>query len=175
MRPSCSILAALLCSACAQNAVLDLDVELPAAGTLAGSTPIEAVTVQLDSDTADFDSDWAAGLPRQTVSLDATRTTLQLSVLAQPDHVERSLALRVYYCTSLAACEATPVEAQAELRVVMPRAFYRGVATRYRLVASSPPDGTTPGVLEVDPCDVAGCRDGEMASWCEGGVHLCDR
>ncbi len=165
---------ALLCAACTENAVFDLDVELPAAGTLVGGTAIGAVTVQLESDTTDFESDWAADVPSATVTLGATPQTLRLSVLAQPAQLTRPLAVRVLYCETLAACEGTPADPRTELQFVLPRVFYEGVVTRYRLDATTPPATTPVTPAEIDRCDIAGCREGEMATWCTDGVHLCE-
>ncbi len=166
---------AVLASACTENAAFDLDVELPAAGTMVGSTPIGAVTVQLAADTTDFMSAWEGDIPQTTVDLGATRQTLRLSVLAQPTQITRPLAVRILYCETRAACESAPADPRTEQHVVIPRAFYQGVVTRYRLDATSPPASPPTAPTEIDRCDVAGCRDGEMATWCTDGIHLCDQ
>lgn len=166
---------AVLASACTENAAFDLDVELPAAGTMVGSTPIGAVTVQLAADTTDFMSAWEGDIPQTTVDLGATRQTLRLSVLAQPTQITRPLAVRILYCETRAACESAPADPRTEQHVVIPRAFYQGVVTRYRLDATSPPAAPPTTPMEVDRCDIAGCRDGEMATWCTDGIHLCDQ
>lgn len=168
-------LLAMLGAACTENAALDLDVELPTAGTMVGSTPIGAVTVQFAADTTDFMSSWEGDIPQATVDLGATRQTLRLSILAQPEQITRPLAVRILYCETRAACEAAPADPRTEQHVVIPRAFYQGVVTRYRLDATSPPPSPPTLPVEIDRCDIAGCRDGEMATWCtSSGTHLCE-
>ncbi len=168
-------LVAMFGAACTENASFDLDIELPASDAMIGSRPIGAVTVQFATDTTDFMSSWEGDVPQTTVDLGATRQTLRLSVLAQPAQITRPLAVRVLYCETRAKCEAAPATPLTEQHVVIPRAFYTGVVTRYRLDASSPPASPPTTPMEVDRCDIAGCRDGEMATWCSAGIHLCEQ
>jgi hypothetical protein len=174
MRALLLALVAVSGAACTENAALDLDVELPAS-TMVGSTPISAVTVQFAADTTDFMSSWEGDIPQTTVDLGATRQTLRLSVLARPEQLTRPLAVRVLYCESRAACEAAPADPRTEQHFVIQRAFYRGVVTRYRLDATSPPPTPPTSPMEIDRCEIAGCREGEMATWCTVGVHLCEQ
>jgi len=166
---------ALALVGCADNAILELTVEVPDADA-AGAPGADRVTLQFLTEPI------AAGEPTPMLTEASQVTTLMLaedgpapqrvSVVASPGHVEDPLFVTVFYCAGRSPCTFNRGDAVSVVRYERP--FYRGEFTSHTLAL---PRQGAPDVLEIGRCDVAGCIGG-TAMPCDLStppVHACER
>lgn len=173
-------LAALAASSCARNAILELELELPAS-----PEPLYVV-VDARSD-RDFDAPWgdaaleAIPLPASCAraepppacgerTLDPT-CSLVVSIVGGGADEARPLRVRVRFCTD-PACALDPQP--PEHRVELERAFYLGRYTQARVCIDAVPTSSAPETERIERCEVR-CRDGSAAQHCRlDGTHFCE-
>lgn len=160
---------------CADNAILEVELDLPAAN---GETRF--AVVQGRSGDVDFAAAWAGG--GAVEGLELSNETVVVGIEADDgDEVEAPLAIRVRYCTDPACAGPQDGEAQ-EIQVTVERAFYEGEYTLLPADALPLPevmDCTTGGCaavsVMVDKCRIEGCRAGMTTNWCNSdGLHFCE-
>ncbi len=166
-----------LLAGCADNAMLDVALELPAS-----AIPRYALVDVRPADELDFSSGaWAtsAAFPEVRVELDAATTT-RVDATVPAENVSRDLLLRVRFC------EASPCELDAPASCfVIEEPFHAGRVSTFhgevRGIPEGPPEPvcSSPPVI-VDRCAV-GCIEpsrlsGPGADFCtDTGEHTCDR
>lgn len=166
---------ALALVGCADNAILELTVEIPDAEA-AGAPSADRVTLQFVTD------EIPPGAPVPILGDESRVATFMLpadgvatepvSVVASPDQVPRPFSVTVVYCEGRTPCPVDPTEPVAVVRYE--RAFYRGEVTSHTLALPAQGDLDVP---PVGKCDVAGCISG-TAMACDFGsppVHACER
>jgi len=165
---------ALALVGCADNAILELTLEIPDAEA-AGAPDADRVTLQFVTDPI------PPGGPVPVVADDGRVATFSLpddgiatervSVVAPPGQVERPLFVTVVYCADRDPC---PIDPGATVSVVRyERPFYRGEVTSHTLAL---PPQAAPDRVEVAKCDVSGCIGG-TADPCDLAtppVHACE-
>lgn len=185
LSPSCLglVAVALAQSACARNAVLEIELSVPPAPPGMGP-PIFAFT-QFGDDTTDWGADWGIYPDFDGVALGSAARVVRFSLLSEDETKE--VRMRVRYC-STERCEeirGTP----PQVRFQFHEAFYIGERTRYRtathtahmeeLGAVPPPparDDEIP-LIDVTKCDIEGCvrASGPVTSFCRmSQTHFCE-
>jgi len=163
---------------CADNAVLELELELPAAADGRGHAYVETLSTE-GLDGADFDGPWEGRAVEQGFALGSSRSMQDVSVVASGASLERALGVRVRFCSD-ARCEASADSTERrEARWVFERAFYRGRRMTYRLVVPAIPAVPSGAPVEVGRCQVGhGCAPGtslDDPDFCRpDGRHLCE-
>jgi hypothetical protein len=161
-----ALVLALLIAGCGGDAdvvaSLELRVDLPAAG--AASHALVEVGPELGGP---FDT----GFPEESlasVPLASSRTEDAISVVTSDAGLD--VKVRVRFCGDAACADAT---APAQ-RFVLRDPFYAGERTFYRIFAEDP-SIDVPDPVEVDRCQIRGCVEGDLSSYCDGmGMHLCE-
>jgi hypothetical protein len=154
----------LFVAACADNAVLEIEMTFPRAP--AGATQYAYVQSR-SADTIDFSGDWAGADAPEGFLLSSTDTTTQhVSFVTSGAAITRQLGIRVRFCSDR-VCGAIADTHAEEAQFVVERAFYRGHRTELPLTA-------TPGapVQTFTKCQVRGCTSGTPTSYCYDTTHL---
>lgn len=168
MRRAAAAALALLVAGCADNAILEVDLELPATSA---STPRYAFVQSLSASTIDFGGAWAGADATEGFLLTSAPSTQHVSFVTDGDAIGRPLGIRVRFCTDRVCGALADVDAP-EARYVVDRAFYRGQRTRLTL---SPVPETAPTTTEIGKCEVRGCSNGAAATYCfADGRHFCE-
>lgn len=179
--------ALLLCAlaappACAQNAVLELELELPQSP--AAATTRYAVVRVVTGDVP-FDEEWQGEPQLPPFALDPGAKTVQRVSLDGSSDVEAAkVRVKVRFCRD-PNCAAIGDDVAPEVRLQLARAFYAGKRTSYAWSIPCVPNvaGQTDAPtcataqraeLDVAKCDVAGCRSGVARSYCVGDKHFCE-
>ena len=97
-----SALALAALSGCAQNAILELDVPLPAAFTQDG-TRFEHAVVQVRRAPTDFDVAWLDETTEVAALGEAVRTQ-RVDIVADGSQITEPLAIKVVYCQNAEGC-----------------------------------------------------------------------
>ncbi len=172
MRRVLTACAALLLFGCAENAILEVDLQLPAQPT---TGPALFAHVQARSaDVVSFDETWAGTDAIEGRELAEEASPLPFSVVAGGSAFTRKLGVRVRFCET-PACTGLGDDYAPEMRYRIERAFYRGRRTRVTIAIASVPTAP-PGEAEViEKCDVEGCTSGSTLSYCFiDGRHFCE-
>ncbi len=174
-----------LLTGCANNAIFELQVILPAVMQPIPTAPqITHVKMQIQPGPSVWGDSWAV-TSTQTVgpiALTGVDQEITIDVEGDGDHLDGAVDVRILYCSS-DDCGNSVSERWFEFR----RPFFKGKVTNYRIEAAltttglevSDDEGTEPPPAQViDKCQVAGCVDtnGEfLANYCDNGVHWCER
>ena len=154
----------LLATGCAENAILELDIVPPEAGT---ATLLNVQVLSSDEE-LDAPQDLGSGTERFVLGNDPTH----LHVVADGPEIERPLLIGVWTC----AGETCSDEEQGPTQLLrVERAFYLGEYTHLDLNLRGRP---LTGVVEVSRCAVQGCGIADTSyCWDDGGVqrHYCER
>ena len=154
---------------CAQNAIFELHVRLPARGVEPGA---RFARIQVQPTTASFETSFDTGgtaaveLPEM-----GTPRSVMVSVLASPSEITAGLHVKVLLCED-AAC-TTPL---SERWYAFNRVFYTDRYTCFEAPFDSDVVNATleSEIIEVNDCDISGCRNSNVATGnCTGGVHDC--
>ncbi len=178
-------LLAALCGSCAQNAFLELTLELPANAWKASGD--RYANVRIIAGDADFDQDWEVDEPLPPFLLDPNAPTVQrVSVEAKEASEGKPVLAKIRFCRD-PNCIALGDDVAPEVRLRIERAFYIGKRTSYTWSIPCVPNvsSQTPAppmceiandaVTEVGKCGVAGCVGGSPREYCIGGQHYCER
>ncbi|RMH12344.1 MAG: hypothetical protein D6701_13645 [Gemmatimonadetes bacterium] len=167
-----SLLAAVpLLAACSSNAILELELTLPAAPD--PSEPLYAF-VQMRTNT-NFDTPWSGAVPFDGIPLQDVPSEHLISVVAEPGQYDDDLFVRVSFCHT-PRCDGFGDDFAPERRLRIEHPFYELKRTRASWVIDAVPTETveTPDVIER--CAVEGCREGTTRDFCRmsDGSHFCE-
>lgn len=155
-------------ASCADNAILELELDLPAAS---GAGPTYAYVQSRSADTITFDGDWAGADAPEGFLLTSSTSVQHVSFVTSGAAMTRPLGVRVRFCSDR-VCGAIADTTAPEARFVITRAFYRGQRTTLTL---TPMPSATPATTTVGKCEVAGCTTGTATSYCYAdGRHFCE-
>lgn len=160
---------ALVLQGCTLSAVLELEVVLPMA--MPPTSPV-FVQVQARKD-VDFNADWLGTGDLAPVELSATAiTTDRVSIVSDDELTD--LRVKLSFCPTASCSDlASPPYGQAWFELQRP--FYLGKQTRYTIEVAAVPTTTPTVPATVDRCDIEGCVEGELSSFCRAdGRHLCE-
>lgn len=164
---------ALALSACARNAALEVEIEVPPADAAA---PSRYAVVQFETAAQSFESDWRGANEYPGALLGTDPQTLRYTVLSESP--ETVVQVKVLFCTTAdcTGADDSPDRTPA-LWYRLERSLYVGERTRWRVrIASVPSDPpTTP--IDVDKCEIEGCirAGGSETSFCRlSGEHYCE-
>jgi hypothetical protein len=164
---------ALLATACARNAVLEVELELPPQP--AAGEPRYAV-VQFESQPRSFEEDWRGANDHAGTALAAEPVSVAYSVIAEdPSTV---VQVKVLFCTTpdCSAIDDAPDRVPG-LWYRLERSLYVGERTRWRQTIAAVPTDPPAATIEVDKCEVEGCiRAGASeTTFCRlSGAHYCE-
>lgn len=175
---------AALCASCAQNAFLELQLDLPPnAWKVDGD---RYANVRIVAGDADFEQDWEVDDPLPAFLLDPNVPTVQrVSVESKEASETKPVLAKIRFCKD-PNCAALGDDVAPEVRLRIERAFYIGKRTSYTWSipcvpnvagqTAAPPvcDVQNDVVTEVGKCQVAGCRAGVVREYCAGGKHFCE-
>ncbi|MBX7195290.1 MAG: hypothetical protein K1X94_24760 [Sandaracinaceae bacterium] len=163
---SAALLCAVACTGCGQEAVLDLQLMLPAVPT---SSRVQYAQIQLGR-AADHPFEAAWGGEELTVELGEAPTLAQWSVVtADP---ETDLHVKVLFC-ELRDCHDLGA---TELWYAIEHPFYLGRRTSWAACVTAIPADVPTDPVEVGRCEVHGCLVGDVPpSWCRTETeHYCE-
>jgi hypothetical protein len=163
----------VLLSACAENAVLEVELTLPAQPT---GAPLFAYVQVRSADVVSFDEAWAGTDAVEGRALEDMESVLPFSVVAGGASFTRQLGVRVRFCVSR-DCTGLGDDRAPEVRYRLERAFYQGQRTRIALMIDTlpPPTPPAPAIMEIDKCSVEGCAMGSTTTYCFlNGHHFCE-
>lgn len=167
-RLACVTLAAL--GGCAQNAVLELQLMLPAS---TDAIPYFAlVQVRRGADNP-FEVDWA-GSDIDAVALANQPQRVQVSVVSSAPDTDVHLKIR--FCRA-PGCDAIDDASAPELWFALEHPFYLGRRTAWAAcIEQVPPPGPPERPVRVDRCQIRGCiAGGSAATYCTAsGAHFCE-
>ena len=166
---------------CADNAVFDIEIQLPP-GTGAAYVDVRP------EGTVDFDASWGGSdaFPRHRFTLNESQPTMVLvSVVAES--IEQDALAQIHFCPSerVDCAGADTVHPVSCIRFQRP--FHRGLRSIYRSIIGAAPPTRAAGAPRfcseeprvVTPCEIA-CSDGEWhdvpaGGFCIEGPNVCDR
>jgi hypothetical protein len=167
---------------CGQNAVLELELDLP---KNPGASTRYAV-VRVASGASPFDEAWQGDDALPPFALDPSAASVQRVSLDGSSDVEGApVRVKVRFCRD-PSCSALGDDTAPEVRLQIDRAFYAGKRTSYTWSIACVPNVAgqtdtplcaTPqrGETDATKCEVAGCRTGVAHSYCVGEKHFCEQ
>ena len=165
-------LLSLVASACARNAVLEMEIGVPPQP----AGPLRFAVVQVETDAQPFEGDWVSSNDYAGAPLQATPQVVRYSVVSEdPDTV---VQVKVSFCTT-EDCSALEDAADRTpgLWYRLERSLYIGQRTRWSPVIDAVPADPPVEPIEVDKCAIEGCirADGSETSFCRlSGEHFCE-
>lgn len=155
---------------CARNAILEVEIELPA-----GPSDRYAV-VQFETGDVAFDAVWRRPEEYPGTQLGAPQT-VAYSVISEDETTE--VRMKVSFCTTpdCSGLDDAPDRVPA-LWYEFPRALYVGERTRWTAIVASLPTDPPAAPTEVDRCEIEGCIDApdSTTTFCRlSGEHYCDQ
>ena len=159
-------------TACGTNAILELELALPAAPAEA-SGPIYAF-VQARTN-ASFDVPWSGAVPFDGIPLEPAPSQHLVSIVAEPGQYDDDLFVRVSFCAS-PRCDGFGDDFAPERRLRIEHPFYETRRTRASWVIAEVPSETVETPDVIDRCSVEGCREGTTRNFCRlsDGSHFCE-
>lgn len=163
---------ALVTTACARNAALEVELTLPPQP--AGAT--RYAVVQFESEPRSFEADWRGANDYPGTLLTTEAQTVSYSVLSEePSTV---VQVKVLFCTTpdCSAIEDAPDRAPG-LWYRLERSLYVGERTRWRATIDAVPPDPPTDAAEIDKCEIEGCiRAGATdTTFCRlSGDHYCE-
>jgi hypothetical protein len=154
---------------CTSSGVLELEILLP---QVPAGTPA-FVRVQARKD-VEFTAEWLGTGDLEPIALsDAERVRDHVSIVSDDELID--LRIKLTYCET-SSCSDVESMVYGEGWYELKRPFYLGKQTRYFLDAGTMmPSGEPAMPVMVDRCDIEGCVEGELSSFCRAdGRHLCE-
>ncbi len=169
---------ALALGSCADDAILELELELPPIpADFRGYAYLETLSAD-HVDASDFEREWAGGAIEDGFTLASTGSTEDVSVVATGPSIARMLGVRVRFCFDSRCAAPQDRAVPREVRWIFERAFHAGRRVHYRLVIEAVPDAEPGAPMAVSRCAIGhGCRDGSTLtdpSFCTDGRHDCE-
>jgi len=164
------LLPALFAAGCAENAILELSLDLPPTDGIR-----QYAFLQARSGEPSFEDTWSGDGSTDGLALAASgRTDAVVSIEASADQADQELRVKLHFCTSQ-RCTALADGSAPEVRIRFGRAFYVGEYTTAEVMVDSVPASGSISALDVDHCLVGGCRAGETSYYCRAdGTHFCE-
>ncbi|MAQ14394.1 MAG: hypothetical protein CMN30_06320 [Sandaracinus sp.] len=171
VRISCFLVLAILgLAGCAENAILELEVDMPASTS---DEPQYLVLLMRSARSSDFETDWGAD-ELEGFELGAVSREETISVVAQPEDFGDDLLVRARFCSS-PRCDALGDDLAGERRLVVETPFYSLKRTEATWVIGAVEDAVVETPDVVERCQVRGCREGTTAMYCSSdGPHFCE-
>ncbi len=148
-----------------RNGILEVDLALPP-----NPAPADAYAViEVLAGRADFTALWTADDRADGFALTREPSAASFSVIAERelDYV----SMKVRFCGD-ARCALDPEGLSPEVHVSIEHPLYLGEYTGVAIEIDTVP--TPWDTIEVDACDVRGCSEDVLASYCDdAGRHLC--
>lgn len=160
----------LFASGCAQNAALELKILLPPAPT-DGSQVFVLIQPRSAADNP-FEDEWRGDDLEAIELVPGDTYPDHVSVMSTEDATD--LNLKVRFCAS-PNCTDIEDDTAPELWYALGHPFYIGERTSWSTTISEIPTERDTAPEEVDRCQIEGCVDGPLSSYCRGdGRHLCE-
>jgi hypothetical protein len=154
---------------CTLSGVLELEIVLPVA-----TPPTAPVFVQVQArKDVDFMADWLGTGDLEPIELSPTSTTTDRVSIVSDDELT-DLRIKLSFC-EVASCADLDAEVWGQAWYELQRPFYLGKQTRFTIEVPAVPTGNPGAPVMVDRCDIEGCVEGELSSFCRAdGRHLCE-
>jgi hypothetical protein len=165
-------LLALLLPACGSDGgILELDLGLPARPPAPSVTAFAFIQART-APAAPFGIEWDGDDPDGT-ALASTPERLAVSVVAEPDHVEVPVHVRVRYCRD-PRCARFEDTGATEVQLTIERAFYSGERT-FLMLDLPPAVPVELHEIAITKCRIRGCVGGTTTTFCRSdGTHFCE-
>lgn len=162
----------LLAVGCVDNAILELEVDLPPNTT---DETLYAFLQTRSSVMSDFEEEWATQGLLDGFELGTEPTTQAISIVADPTDYPGDALFRLTFCGT-PRCDGIGDDVRAQVRLVVEHPFYSLARTRARWTVPTLPEMTIETPERIERCQVEGCREGTTSSYCrEGdGTHFCE-
>ncbi|MDQ3036232.1 MAG: hypothetical protein M3Y87_27775 [Myxococcota bacterium] len=164
---------ALALAGCAQNAVLELQLMLPARDALV-TAPIFALVQVRRADAHPFEVDWQPQADAQAVELGDAPARVQLSVIGRDPTID--LHVKVRFCGD-PDCDGIDDADAPERWFAIEHPFYVGRRTAWAACVEDIPAARPSAPIEVERCEIHGCTAGGATSYCDPdgtGPHFCE-
>jgi hypothetical protein len=175
MRASLTIALVLVAAVgCINNAAFELEIGLPPGPT---GDPVFALLQPRDAAENPFGDEWRGDDLQAIQLIPGMAQTDNISILSKDGDVD--LALKVRFCVSPTCGDLMDASAP-ERWFEFEHPFYIGARTSWRPPMGSEEILAIPTVSDSTPliiarCQIRGCVDGELSSYCRtDGRHLCE-
>jgi hypothetical protein len=170
LRVTSACLFALALGGCAQTAVLELQVMVPARDP-AATEPVYAFVQVRQAATNPFEDSWLDQGDAAEVPLRDEPTRIQLSVIGRDPDTD--LHVKVRFCEH-PRCMGFE-DRNAERWFSLQHPFYLGRRTAWATCIETIPTSRPAAPFEVERCQIHGCAVGSATNYCdEGGAHFCE-
>lgn len=169
-----------------ENAFLEVNLELPSDPRATGEQGSRFAVVRVQTADVSFDENWESSDAMPAVPLTASaKSELRFSVEGLPETETKAIRIKVRFCGD-ESCTDLRDDRAPEVRYEVERAFYLGKSTSLELSIPCIPnvDGETDPppacaivnqeIIDIEKCDVAGCREGVTSSYCVADKHFCE-
>jgi hypothetical protein len=165
-------MAVVVLGGCAKNAILELELQLPAEPETSDGE-LFALTQVRRADEFPFAAEWRADQDPAGVPLGPEPVTDQLSVETEDETVD--LHVRIRFCGD-PRCTSLDDALAPELWLRIEQPFYIGQRTFWEFDVPAVPEGQPAEPVEVDKCEIRGCVEGDTSSsYCRlDGTHVCE-
>jgi hypothetical protein len=169
------LIGCVLACGCGETAVLELTLDLPAAGD-----EREFVYVQARSGTRLFEEVWSDESSFSGIALGPTSQRTDVSIVAAPEQLDSLMRVKLRFCRAARCDHPLDPSGLSEQWIEIERAFYDGERTDLTIAVLAVP---TPcaniscvraGLRVIDKCEVRGCTEDEAGPFCSGDRHLCE-
>lgn len=164
-----SLLVSILCAAgCTQNAILEMAIDLPSVdeGVVLHAQPQMRVASMNP-----HAEEWR-GEDLEAIELGSERIVDEISLVAEEDEVD--VAVKVRFCTTPSCTSLDDADAP-ERWYLLEHPFYLGRRTEWAVRIEEVPAARDTSPLVVGRCDIRGCVEGDLSSYCRvDGRHLCE-
>lgn len=173
-----ALIALLLSTSCARNAVANIDVRIPAQTVMPMGR--HWVWIELADEVTDFGSQTFALESPQSVDLNEVSLPHVVQFAVTSSDTTTRLRVRVRYCMTERCASPEDMraldEGQPGYRYQFERLFYIGAVTSYELTVAAldPATEATAPISTVCRCAVAGCLRMPSASYCRMNSDPCD-
>jgi hypothetical protein len=165
-----SLFIALGLAGCAQNAALEITLDLPP-GPSDGTT-VYVLTQPRSAAENPFTDEWRGDDLPAIELMPGMAIEDQISVLSTDDSTD--LNLKVRFCAN-ENCTAIEDDMAPERWYALEHPFYIGERTYWSVSIPTIPTMRDTEPTPVEMCDIRGCVDGDLSSYCRvDGRHLCE-
>ena len=167
------VLLALSSLGCARNAILEIELTVPALPT---GAPERFAVAQFETGEVTFEEEWERTVEHEGTALTDAPQTIAYSVVADEEHPV--VLVKVLFCTTpdcTALADAADRAPAVWYRLEHP--LYIGERTTWQHTIDVLPTDPPPDAIDVDKCEIEGCITAGTSdtTYCRlSGAHYCE-